>query len=216
MLSFKNNIVYLSVLLCLLCFTIYSQASDKINDEKSHEKKSDTLKKDAKKKSSKNKSDDKKSDTSVSKTELTSGTLSFDQSKKQKIKKDDSWVTITGNIKYKDIYIGKGKSPKKSDYITMHLIGTLEDGTEFFNTHRDKLPFNFYYENNEVIKGIEIGIADMKEMGKRIISVPPEYAYGEQGYKDGTVEIKPNSTLIFEISLIKIKDPEFNKVNMFR
>ena len=51
---------------------------------------------------------------------------------------------------------------------------------------------------NEVIKGLEIGLADMRAGGERTIVLPPEMGYGKK--KKGG--IPPNSTLTFRVQLL--------------
>ena len=61
----------------------------------------------------------------------------------------------------------------------------------------------FFFEKGSysVIKGWEIGTENMSIGDKRCIVIPPKLAYGSR--KIGKV-IPPNSTLIFEIELVKL------------
>lgn len=147
-------------------------------------------------------------------TSITTRSLNLANAKNDE--NDENWITIQGELKYKDIYVGTGKIPKKTDKITAHLVGTFEDGTEFFNTKKTKMPFSFYYQMGDVISGIEMGIANMREFGKRKIRIPPEFGYGEKGFKDDSIDIKPNSIIYFEISIISVRDPQLDKINYFK
>ena len=52
-----------------------------------------------------------------------------------------------------------------------------------------------------VIKGWDIGLQNMKINEVRCLVIPPHLAYGNR--RIGNI-IKPNSTLIFEVRLLKI------------
>lgn len=105
-------------------------------------------------------------------------------------------------LKIKDLIKGKGKKAEKGKKITVHYIGKLEDGKVFDNTYEKERPFSFVLGKGRVIKGWEIGIEGMREGGKRKLIIPPHLGYGESGVRG---LIPPNSTIIFEIELIKVE-----------
>jgi FKBP-type peptidyl-prolyl cis-trans isomerase len=75
-------------------------------------------------------------------------------------------------------------------------------GKKFDSTHDHGKPFQVKLGKRRVIKGWDEGIPGMKVGGKRILVIPPELAYGKEAKGD---EIPANSTLIFEIELLRIK-----------
>ncbi|HFC12073.1 MAG TPA: FKBP-type peptidyl-prolyl cis-trans isomerase [Anaerolineae bacterium] len=105
-------------------------------------------------------------------------------------------------LKIKHIEEGTGAAPQKGDYVSVHYVGTLLDGTEFDNSHKRGEPFEFPIGEGRVIKGWDVGIAQLKVGGKARLIVPPEMAYGTQGA--GGV-IPPNATLVFEVELVDVK-----------
>ena len=66
-------------------------------------------------------------------------------------------------------------------------------------------PFQFVLGKGIVIKGWDQGLQDMRINEQRCLVIPPNLAYGNR--KIGNI-IKPNSTLIFEVKLLKILQVE--------
>ena len=62
-------------------------------------------------------------------------------------------------------------------------------------------PFQFVLGKGIVIKGWDLGLQDMRINEQRCIVIPSHLAYGNR--RIGNI-IKPNSTLIFEVKLLKI------------
>lgn len=109
-----------------------------------------------------------------------------------------------GNIKklmIEDILVGTGGEVKVGDSVSVHYIGTLQNGQEFDNSRKRGAPFSFTVGEGRVIKGWEEGLVGMKVGGHRILVIPPDLAYGE----NAVGPIPANSTLVFAIELIEIK-----------
>ncbi|MEY2664964.1 MAG: hypothetical protein RLZZ480_69 [Candidatus Parcubacteria bacterium] len=111
---------------------------------------------------------------------------------------------VQGNVKnmiVDDIKVGDGAEVKAGDKVSVHYIGTLQDGTEFDNSKKRGQPFEFTVGGGQVIKGWDEGLFGMKVGGQRILVIPPEKAYGASGVGP----IPPNATLVFAIELLEIK-----------
>lgn len=91
--------------------------------------------------------------------------------------------------------------PQSGDRVSVHYIGTLQNGTKFDSSVDRNQPFTFTLGAGEVIKGWDIGVASMTlgEISEFIIS--PEYGYGSRGAGS---DIPPNATLVFKVQLLKI------------
>jgi peptidylprolyl isomerase len=100
-----------------------------------------------------------------------------------------------------DILVGTGDAVVAGDTVAVHYIGTLQDGFEFDNSNKRGEPFEFTVGEGRVIKGWEEGLVGMKVGGQRILVIPPEMAYGENGIGP----IPGNATLVFAINLLEIK-----------
>jgi peptidylprolyl isomerase len=111
------------------------------------------------------------------------------------------WTTTASGLKYQDIVVGKGPQPKAGDDILVNYTGRFTSG-KIFDSSTGRGPFELHLGRGEVIKGWDEGISTMHVGGKRKLMIPPDLAYGQRGYPG---VIPPNSTLTFEVELLKIK-----------
>lgn len=113
-------------------------------------------------------------------------------------------VTLPGGTQIEDVESGTGAEARKGQTVTVHYTGWLYiDGVrgKRFDSSRGGEPFTFRLGAGDVIKGWDVGIVGMKEGGIRTLIIPPAAGYGARG--DDT--IPPNSTLMFEVELIKVR-----------
>src|SRR5262252_3730109 len=110
-------------------------------------------------------------------------------------------ITTVSGLKYIDLVVGNGESPKPGQTAIVHYTGTLENGTKFDSSVDRGQPFQFPIGLGKVIKGWDEGVMTMKVGGKRKLIVPPDLGYGA----DGVGPIPPNSTLIFEVELLGVR-----------
>jgi peptidylprolyl isomerase len=111
------------------------------------------------------------------------------------------WVTTPSGLKYQDVVVGKGPQPKEGEAVVVNYTGKFTNG-KVFDTSVGKQPFEFHLGRGEVIKGWDEGVGSMHVGGKRKLLIPPDLAYGKAGYPG---VIPPNSTLTFDVELLKIK-----------
>ena len=117
-------------------------------------------------------------------------------------------VTETG-LKYVIVNEGAGKSPKATDMVTVHYVGTLTDGSQFDSSIDRGEPTSFPL--NRVIPGWTEGLQLMKEGGVAVFYIPSELGYGEQGSYNpytGQYTIPPSAPLIFWVQLLDINESE--------
>ena len=104
-----------------------------------------------------------------------------------------------------DLIVGKGKKAAAGDLVSVQYVGVLFDnGKEFdasWNGNRPGDPFQFPLGGGAVIAGWDEGVVGMRVGGRRKLIIPPELAYGAQGYPP---DIPAEAALIFDIDLKKI------------
>jgi peptidylprolyl isomerase len=112
------------------------------------------------------------------------------------------YQTTASGLKYYDLVVGDGATPKAGQQVTVHYTGWLQDGGKFDSSLDRGQPFTFAIGQGQVIPGWDEGVMTMKVGGKRQLVIPPELAYGEQGA--GGV-IPPNATLVFDVELLDVQ-----------
>lgn len=114
-------------------------------------------------------------------------------------------VTTESGLQYKILTKGTGEIPADTSYVQVNYKGTLIDGTEFNSSYKRKdkdgksQPATF--RANQVIKGWTEALTMMPVGSKWELYIPYDLAYGSRATG---ADIKPFSTLIFEVELVGI------------
>lgn len=95
---------------------------------------------------------------------------------------------------------GKGEEITENTEVTVHYKGFLINGVEFDNSYNRGKPVVLMLK--DVILGWQEGLKYIKKGGKIKLVIPPALAYGNTSLNG----IPGNSTLIFDIELIDIKN----------
>ena len=111
-------------------------------------------------------------------------------------------VKTESGLQYWDIKVGVGPEAKSGDKVKVHYTGWFTDGKKFDSSVDAHRPYGFTLGQGNVIKGWDEGVAGMKVGGKRQLRIPPELAYGDQGFKN---IVPPKATLIFDVQLLGIE-----------
>lgn len=104
-------------------------------------------------------------------------------------------------LKIEKIVNGNGLSPRTGDTVSVHYTGTFVTGEKFDSSVDRDEPFAFVLGAGQVIAGWDLGVATMRVGDKVKLTIPPELAYGRDGYPGA---IPPNATLIFEVELLGV------------
>lgn len=123
-------------------------------------------------------------------------------------KKDNQVNTLVTGLKYIVLKEApaEAQKPTKGAKASVHYTGWLDnngkEGKKFDSSVDRGQPFEFNVGIGQVIKGWDLGVADMKVGEKRRLFISPELGYGAFGA--GNV-IPGNATLIFDVELLAIK-----------
>ena len=116
-------------------------------------------------------------------------------------KKKQGVVTLPSGLQYKIIKEGAGNKPTLEDAVDVVYHGTITDGTVFDSTKERGDTATFPVGN--VVEGFKEALTLMNEGSIWEVYIPAELGYGERPPQYSP--IKPNSVLIFELNLVKIR-----------
>jgi protein-disulfide isomerase len=108
---------------------------------------------------------------------------------------------LPGGLSVTDLVVGTGATAANGDKLTVHYVGTFEDGTEFDSSRGRGTPFSFTLGTGNVIKGWDQGVVGMRVGGRRKLVIPSALAYGDRGQPP---KIPPGATLVFDVELLSI------------
>jgi len=108
-------------------------------------------------------------------------------------------ITTASGLQYEVIKMGTGPKPTPESTVKVHYAGTLIDGTEFDSSIKRNEPAQFPVGG--VIAGWTEALQLMPVGSKFKLYLPQSIAYGAAGAGE---DIKPYSTLIFEVELLEI------------
>jgi len=108
--------------------------------------------------------------------------------------------TTASGLKYVITKPSNGAKPKAGQEVSMLYRGLLLNGTKFDENQDQANPFKFTIGMRQVIPGWDEGVMLLHEGEEAKFIIPSRLAYGEQGGGP----IPPNSTLIFDVKLLKV------------
>ena len=114
-------------------------------------------------------------------------------------KKKSGVVVLPSGLQYEVLTEGKGKKPAATDRVQCHYHGTLINGEVFDSSIERGEPAVFGV--SQVIPGWVEALQLMPVGSKWRLFIPSDLAYGENGAGG---KIAPNSTLIFDVELLKV------------
>ena len=113
--------------------------------------------------------------------------------------KKDGVTTLPSGLQYEVLTEGSGRKPGPTSSVTTHYHGTLLNGNVFDSSYQRGQPATFGV--NQVIAGWTEALQLMPEGSKWRLYIPSDMAYGKRG---AGRDIGPDSTLIFDVELLKV------------
>ena len=111
---------------------------------------------------------------------------------------------------YKVVKAGTGPGAKMGDAIEIHYTGTLTNGKKFDSSKDHGAPMPVTVGRTGLVPGFTQALYGLKLGEVRKVTIPAKFAYGDKGAPDRSPSaapnsyiIPPNSTLIFEIELVR-------------
>ncbi|KRZ58177.1 Dual specificity testis-specific protein kinase 2 [Trichinella nativa] len=110
----------------------------------------------------------------------------------EKCKKNCSILKVCAGVNF----------PKAGQTVEVHYTGTFDNGKKFDSSRDRGKPFKFVIGRGDVIKGWDVGVAQMSVGQRAILKCTPDFAYGSKGVPG---VIPPNSNLNFDVELLRIQ-----------
>ena len=85
--------------------------------------------------------------------------------------------------------------------ISFHAIGSTATTSEFVNTFRLNKPFHYRLDDHGLVPGLSKALLNTKKYDRLFVVVPPEEAYGKQGYLD---LVKPNESVFYNVLVMDV------------
>ena len=109
------------------------------------------------------------------------------------------FTTTESGLKYRILRKSEKVKPVAADEVTVHYVGTLDDGTEFDSSYKRSEPATFGL--GQVVRGWTEGLQLVGVGGMIELAIPAELGYGAAGRPP---TIPPGATLHFIVELIRI------------
>ena len=110
---------------------------------------------------------------------------------------------LSKEFKVSVIEEGFGKVIPKGSVVQPQYTGKFLDGRVFDSTYVTGKPVTIPVGIGAAIKGWDVSICSLKKGSKATIFCPPEYAYGDKGFKN---VVPPNCPLIFDLEVLDFQE----------
>jgi peptidylprolyl isomerase len=113
--------------------------------------------------------------------------------------------TTASGLQFLEVTPGNGVAPLAGEIVTLNFSVSLPDGTMIADSRQGSgRPIQIVYLQDQILPGMDEGLALMKVGSSAKMVLPPELAFGEQGY---STMVPPNSQVVLEVELISAEVP---------
>ncbi len=123
------------------------------------------------------------------------------ESKMSEAAKKSNQTEIVPGLLYEQTQAGSGDKPQTGDTVSVHYVGTLENGKKFDSSRDRGEPITFKLGVGQVIQGWDKGIAALQVGERGVLTISSELGYGERG---AGADIPGGATLVFDVELVSI------------
>ncbi|KAG9440606.1 hypothetical protein H6P81_020771 [Aristolochia fimbriata] len=123
-------------------------------------------------------------------------------------------IDVTGDSKVLKKILNEGEGirrPSEGSTVSVRYTGMLEDGTIFEKKgFKDGAPYEFVIDEEQVVAGLDKAAATMKKGEKSVVTIRPEFGFGNNEAKQELAVIPASSTVIYEVEMVdftKEKEP---------
>ncbi len=127
--------------------------------------------------------------------------LSIDRAPEFPAYEEGSLQKSATGLAWKVLAEGAGDAVARGDFASVHYSGWLADRTLFDSSRMRGDPFQVQVGAGQVIPGWDEGLSGMKVGEKRLLVIPPQLGYGEEGAEGA---IPPDATLVFEVEVVSV------------
>jgi len=130
-------------------------------------------------------------------------------------RKDGTWTKLEDGVQFQEVRDGNGAVPYDGALVyIMWRMFDRADGREIFYRTKHRTDHFFYNSGKgEAVGGggtlaaVEKVLKDMREGGKRLLSIDALKAFGKEGWSDSHFMVPPNTDIVLELSLLWVRDP---------
>lgn len=110
-------------------------------------------------------------------------------------------AALSGELNGRELAVGEGAEAVVGSSVAINYVAVaFSTGEVFDSSWRAGYPLRFTIGANEALDGLDAGVVGMREGGRRLLEVPPEFAYGSLGIGS----VGPDETIFYLVDLIEV------------